>query len=248
VKVRAVLFDLGHTLWDLQYNLSLPPVIYRRVRQRLARTLDGPLPSADRLREAVEARWLREEVSVLKEGRLDQRPFSELIAEGLAGGGVQVSGRALAAVTDIILSPDIYARVMEADTVLALHALKERGQRLGVVSNTYQRGAILRDQLAEVGALPYIDVTVFSSEVGLRKPHPALFEVPLAELGVPAAEAVFVGDSPREDIAGAKAVGMRAVLTRQYREQTLEGAPAPDHIIWRLQEIVDYVDALNGAK
>ncbi len=249
MKVRAVLFDLGHTLWDLRYDSSLPPLNYRRVHRRLARSLDGPLPTAERLREAVEARFIREEAEVLRDGRLDQRPFAELIAEGLAEAGVPAlggSGRLLSTITDIILSPDIYARVMEADTVLALHALKERGLRLGVVSNTYQRGAVLREQLAAVGALPYLDVTVFSSEMGLRKPHPALFETPLAELGVPPAEAVFVGDSPREDIRGAKAIGMHTVLTRQYRQAPLEDT-TPDHIIWRLPEIVEYVDHLNGA-
>jgi putative hydrolase of the HAD superfamily len=123
--------------------------------------------------------------------------------------------------------------------------LKERGLKLGVVSNTYQRGAVLGDQLTEAGAARYIDVAVFSSEMGLRKPHPSLFEMPLAELGVAPEEAVFVGDSPEADIQGAQAVGMRAVLTRQYRQESVEGV-TPDCIIWRLPELIEYIDSLNS--
>jgi len=50
-KVRAVLFDLGHTLWDVRYNDALAPPIYRRARQRLTRTVTGPIPSAERIRD-----------------------------------------------------------------------------------------------------------------------------------------------------------------------------------------------------
>ena len=92
-----------------------------------------------------------------------------------------------------------------------MRALKERGLKLGVVSNTYQRGAVLEAQLTEAGASPYIDVAVFSSEMGLRKPHPSLFQTPLAELGVAPEEAVFVGDTPELDVTGPQRVGMWTV-------------------------------------
>jgi len=245
MSVRAVLFDLGHTLWDVRYDEALAAPIYRNVRRRLARAVAGPVPSAERLREAVTKRWAEEEIDVMRNGRLDQRPAEDIIAEGLATVGVEVSPRLLDRITDDILLPDAWGRYLEADTLTALRALKERGLRLGVVSNTYQRGQVLRDQLAQCGALPYIDVTVFSSEMGLRKPHPSLFEMPLAELGVPPQEAIFVGDSPSADIRGAQGVGMRAVLTRQYRQESVEGI-TPDRIIWRLPEVIEYIDRLNS--
>ena len=181
----------------------------------------------------------------MRNGRLDQRPAADIIAEGLATLDIQVSQRVLDRITDDILLPDAWGRYVEGDTLATLRALKERGLKLGVVSNTYQRGQVLRDQLAEVGALPHMDVTVFSSDVGLRKPHPSLFQTPLAELSVSPEDAVFVGDSPEADVRGAQGVGMRAVLTRQYRQEPVESV-TPDHIIWRLPELIEYVDGLNS--
>jgi FMN phosphatase YigB (HAD superfamily) len=245
MSVQAVLFDLGHTLWDVRYNEALAPAIYRRVRRRLARAVPGPVPSAERLREAITKHWTEEEVDVIRNKRLDQRPAADLVDEGLATLGLDVPEHVLDRITDDILSPDIWGRYLEADTLGTLQALKERGLKLGVVSNTYQRGQVLRHQLAQSGALPYIDVAVFSSEMGLRKPHPSLFQTPLAELGVVPQDAVFVGDSPEDDIRGAQAVGMRAVLTRQYRQAAVEGV-TPDRIIWRLPELIEYIDSLNS--
>jgi FMN phosphatase YigB (HAD superfamily) len=245
MSVQAVLFDLGHTLWDVRYNEALAPAIYQRVRRRLARAVPGPLPSAERLREAITKHWTEEEVDVIRNKRLDQRPAADLVDEGLATLGLDVPEHVLDRITDDILSPDIWGRYLEADTLGTLQALKERGLKLGVVSNTYQRGQVLRHQLAQSGALPYIDVAVFSSEMGLRKPHPSLFQTPLVELGVVPQDAVFVGDSPQDDIRGAQAVGMRAVLTRQYRQAAVEGV-TPDRIIWRLPELIEYIDSLNS--
>ncbi len=247
MSVRAVLFDLGHTLWDVRYNEALAPTIYRRVHRRLSRAVPGPLPSAERLREAVTKHWIEEEVDVIRNKRLDQRPAADIVAEGLATLGLEAPEHVLDRITDDILSPDIWGRYLEADTLGTLRALKERGLKLGVVSNTYQRGQVLSDQLAQSGALPYIDVGVFSSEMGLRKPHPSLFLTPLAELGVAPQDAVFVGDSPEDDIRGAQAVGMRAVLTRQYRQATVEDV-TPDRIIWRLPELIEYIDSLNSQR
>lgn len=245
MSIRAVLFDLGHTLWDVRYDEALAAPTYRNVRRRLAIALEEPPPSAERLREAVTNHWTEEEIDVIRSKRLDQRPPEDIIAEGLATLGIEVRQPVLDAITDDILRPDAWEHTVGTDTVAALKALKERGLRLGVVSNTYQRGQVLRDQLARCGALPLFDVTVFSSEMGLRKPHPSLFQTPLAELGISPQEAVFVGDSPEADVRGAQAVGMRAVLTHEYRQESVESI-TPDRIIGRLPEVIEYVDSLRA--
>ncbi len=244
MSVRAVLFDLGHTLWDVRYDEALAIPVFRSVRRRLARAGKKSLPSVERLREAITKHWAEEELDVLRNKRLDQRPPEDLIAEGLATLGIRVSQSVLEGITDDVLLPDAWGHHIQVDTVSALRTLQEEGVKLGIVSNTFQRGDVLRDQLAECGALQYMSVTVFSSEMGLRKPHPALFQTPLAELGVPPQEAVFVGDSLQADIRGAQGIGMRAVLTRQYRQESAEGV-TPDHVISRLPDIIDYVDTLN---
>ncbi|MBI4318145.1 MAG: HAD family hydrolase [Chloroflexi bacterium] len=94
----------------------------------------------------------------------------------------------------------------------ALEVLSQlrRAYRLGVVSNSMAPNT--RRDLAVAGLADAFDSVVISTDVGKRKPHPYIFNLALANLGVTAEEAVFVGDHPIEDIAGAKRVGMKAIL------------------------------------
>src|SRR5690349_756372 len=69
-----------------------------------------------------------------------------------------------------------------------------------------------RAELERHGLLARIDAVVFCMDVGWRKPHRAPFDRALSLLGVAASEALFVGDFPRWDAAGAQAAGIRPVL------------------------------------
>lgn len=95
-----------------------------------------------------------------------------------------------------------------------LAALQEQGYRIGLISNTIWPAELHLEDLDELGVLSYLEHTIFSGDAGVWKPHAAIFNHALRGLGAQADEAVFVGDSPREDIAGAQAVGMRAVWQR----------------------------------
>jgi putative hydrolase of the HAD superfamily len=116
---------------------------------------------------------------------------------------------------------------------------------VGAVSNTYQTSRSLKESLAKYGLLPFIDTLVVSSEVGWEKPHPAIFQEALRHLGIEAKETMFVGDSVWADVGGAQALGMKAVLTHQYRQED-PGEARPDLVVKRLAKVVDYVDRLNG--
>ena len=65
------------------------------------------------------------------------------------------------------------------------------------------------------------DSTVFSCAVGLRKPDPRIYRLACEELEVEPAEALFVGDGANDELAGAEAVGMRAVLVHREGEEPL---------------------------
>jgi len=68
----------------------------------------------------------------------------------------------------------------------------------------------------------------------------------LAKLAVLPEEAVFVGDRLYDDVMGAQAVGMRGVLTRQYRREGVEGHPiVPDRVIEALSELPGYIEELQ---
>ena len=104
------------------------------------------------------------------------------------------------------------------DALEGLAALRERGRRLVVVSNW---DCSLPDWLGPTGLLELVDGVVTSAEAGAAKPDPAVFRKALELAGVDGAGAVHVGDSLDNDVAGARAMGIRAILVRR------EGEPPP---------------------
>ena len=95
------------------------------------------------------------------------------------------------------------------DAAPALAGLRERGLRLVCVSNW---DVSLPDVLARCGLAEALDGVVTSAEAGARKPDPAIFEPALRLACCTPPEALYVGDTPSEDVAGARAAGIRALL------------------------------------
>jgi putative hydrolase of the HAD superfamily len=81
--------------------------------------------------------------------------------------------------------------------------------KLGLISNALTRSAVRI--LKEANLLPCFETLVFSRDVGFRKPHPSIFNFAIESLGVPAGEAVFVGDNAVTDALGARSVGMNSI-------------------------------------
>jgi putative hydrolase of the HAD superfamily len=105
-----------------------------------------------------------------------------------------------------------------ADAIPALSELRADGRRLVVVSNW---DCALPDWLGPPGLLELVDGVVTSAEVGAAKPDARLFRRGLEVAGVGPEDAVHVGDSPDNDVAGARAAGIRPVLLQR------EGKPPP---------------------
>jgi HAD superfamily hydrolase (TIGR01509 family) len=104
-----------------------------------------------------------------------------------------------------------YTRVAP-DVIPTLTTLRDRGLKLALVSNTFIPGFVLDKHLAMHDLLEFFPIRVYSSAVGVCKPHPRIFEEALRQVGVPASDALFVGDVVRKDIVGAQRIGMQAVL------------------------------------
>ena len=125
--------------------------------------------------------------------------------------------------------------------------LRSRGIRIGVLSNTLWPRTEHDRVFRRDGVADLIDAAVYTSEIEWTKPHPAAFHAVLDALGGIAPEdAVFVGDRPWDDIAGAKGVGMRAVLLPHseipaYQEGPVRGEP--DAVVTRLADVLPLVDS-----
>jgi putative hydrolase of the HAD superfamily len=102
-----------------------------------------------------------------------------------------------------------------------------RGFRIIVVSNW---DVSLADVLERVGLAPLIDAVVTSAAVGAAKPAPAIFAHALGLAGVRAQDALHVGDSLEEDVLGAAACGIPAVLLRRDQDGGARGPVAPDGV------------------
>ncbi len=115
-------------------------------------------------------------------------------------------------------------------------ATLSRRYRLGLVSN-FDDDATARRILERHGVAGYFDSILVSEGFGRRKPHPSIFEASLGELGVTAADAVFVGDSYALDVIGARGVGMRVVQI-SHKEPDPTWDPQPDARIRELPELL----------
>jgi putative hydrolase of the HAD superfamily len=241
--IEAVLLDYGHTLiyFDERPHSTLVDA-YENVNRLLAETVKREVPAAQVLIERV-SRVVDDEIQKdYAAGRPEEVEIAAIYDAALRGLGLE-------------LEPDVIERVMELeqhgwlnsvhvgpDVMETLETLRGRGLRLGLVSNAAYRPRLMTQQLAALGLLPYFDGVTFSSEVGVRKPHPEIFKDALRKVGVEADRAVFVGDRLREDIQGPQQLGMRAVLIREWRQEDDPGRA--DAVIQRFGELPSVVDRL----
>lgn len=248
---RVILFDIGSTLWSSPAeDAGALARCYGTGRAILIEAL-GDAPPVDALIEAVEgyfAEW--EEIWRREAGRVEQAPTTAFVAEALARLGLTAPDGALAGFTDAILETSVYtAKVEPPEPGMpeALAALRQRGLRLGCVSNAFMGAPTLQRIMEERGLGPYLELTIASCDIGYRKPHPAIYAAALEGMAVAPPEAVFVGDRLDADVEGPAALGMRAVLSHQYRQEDPAAAKVrPDHVIRHLSELVAYVDSLLG--
>lgn len=235
-RIRAVLFDLGGTLYD--YGAVAPgdgqslvdlvrwaggdtdaEVIHHTYRQTLKRVFYGYLPRPyylhrDLFRDAVLA--TAEELGITLN--------ETLLARYHAAQRAQLARHF----------------ALRQGSVETLKALRARGLHLGIVSN------IDEAQLTFVAALGrferYFDSLLSSEAAASCKPDQRIFREAIRRAGCAPDEALFVGDSRHQDIAGANRAGLRSVLIwHRPDRQPPDHEPRPQHVIRRLPELLQLV-------
>ncbi len=254
----AVTLDLWHTL---VYLTPEAEEAYMDAQMDLAAgVLDGasPVPGAA-VRSRAELRAIFEQVyaqavAAAQKGE-SVTPSAQLVQAAERGGRrarpePYVEGlRRLVAVAPFRVAPDAVASV---------RALRERGWRTAVISNTIgEPGDALRPILRSMGFDSLVEEYCFSDELPWTKPDPAIFREALRRLGVDPANAVHVGDG-WSDVEGARRAGMRAgalytgLQTYGARYQALFlppgwASPRRDYRIERLDELPALTDRLLGS-
>jgi putative hydrolase of the HAD superfamily len=247
--IRAVIFDLGHTLWDIGPQRGALERAYADMRRTLALRLGrDDLPEAAAFQSAVRDVLRDAGESYFTNGsHVDQPPSWVWVDRGCRALGIELQRELLLEITPPLFASEIDSLICAEGTLDAVAALDERGYALGCITNTLADTAAIRTMLRIHGFEPLMRSVVVSADEGWRKPHPSLFEKAMRELDARPHESLFVGDSPVHDIGGAQAVGMRTVLTRQYVARPYGDAdPQPDAVIDHVRELPDVIAKLGA--
>lgn len=127
-------------------------------------------------------------------------------------------------------------------TLSTLHALRERGLSLGVV--TSKDRSRMRFDADRFGLAGLFAVEVTGDESLERKPHPGPVLDALKALGITGSETVYVGDGPQDVRAGLGAGAITVLCTYGFHAETESSELEPSHVIHELSELVEFVDSL----
>jgi putative hydrolase of the HAD superfamily len=237
--LEAVLFDWGDTLMQFAYS---PELVSAGHRAGLAAIGRDDLPEVDALTE-----HFREEYEPLfwAPGTIEEIEYPGLVRRLLADFGVEIDDDQLGRYLQAEHTAWDPARILAAHTHPMLESLRELGLKLGLVSNAFDPGWLLHHDLEQMGIAQRLDFSVFSSEFGLRKPHPAIFERALEALEVEAEHSLFVGDRLYEDVRGAAEVGMTTVQALWFRADDHPDGAEPDHQAFTQLDVLNVVRRLN---
>jgi HAD superfamily hydrolase (TIGR01549 family) len=237
---KAVLFDLGNTLWHIP---EPPPV--EAIRNETVRRILDLLRSWD-VEPDDGLRFIGRDIRLAITAADREAYESDAVSPDFAGIVRQVGASHGLSLTPAQaerlwhtwnLEGAFFGRRLFDGAIEALDALRGRGLRLACVTNRAFGGPAFMAEVEEHGLAPYFDVMSVSCEVGYMKPHPKLYHHALEALDVEPSDAVMVGDSLKADVAGSQALGMTAVWRRHdgIRED-IDGVQ-PDFVIDELREL-----------
>ncbi|CAM3288872.1 YjjG family noncanonical pyrimidine nucleotidase [Aequorivita lipolytica] len=224
--ITDVFFDLDHTLWDFDKNSGL-------AFERVFKKHKIELPLTDFLKEYEpinfdywkkyrEDRVTKEE---LRRGRLTETfaifkiKFSLDIIDSLAHCYIE----------ELPVNNHLFLGAVETLEYLSAK------YKLHIITNGFEEVQYLK--LQNSGIKKYFNTITTSEEVGLKKPHPVMFETALKKASVLAGKSIMIGDSLEADIIGAKNVGMHTLLFN-YRNEIVTD---PYFIINNLAEIKNHL-------
>ncbi|MBN1660006.1 MAG: HAD-IIIA family hydrolase [Anaerolineae bacterium] len=220
-RYDAILFDMGYTLVYFD-----PPVPV--IGSEALRTL-GVERTPEEVQAAVQAVWdpfwaEADRMTFAATKAQDAEVEAQMARAVLGALDVDASDGTVAAFRKAqeawYSRPGVIRPYHEVKEVLS--ALAEEGYRLGIVSNWSWN---LRDRVMQAGLDDYFELVWASAYAGCNKPHPLIFQQALDQMELDAWRTVYVGDSYRHDIAGARAAGIDGVLV--VRDGEADGYDCP---------------------
>ena len=249
MKIEGIFFDMGGTI-DL-YPMSEQSVSNACSKMKLMLEEAG----ADQIKGFSENEFRDTVLKGIKKYKnwrtgeeielSSEKVFRDFVlaGTGVADEIINAIGEGLA----LLIDAGFHERIPRPEAAEVVKAIKDRGIRMGIVSNVLSRTQV-RYSLKKYGLDEYFDTIVLSSVFGKRKPDPAIFHHAFKEAGINPANIIFVGNSPTRDIAGARNAGVGKTVYIEYL-----GTPADemktvvaDYSIKDLRELILIVDDLRG--
>jgi putative hydrolase of the HAD superfamily len=226
---KVILFDLGNTLVEYYHRHQWQAVVEETIG-----AVEEFLRSKNLLTVAHETIWYNVEHE--RHDPPDHRviPLAERLSRVFVLDSIDddiKNQMCRAFLTPIFGRGRIYG-----DTLPCLKNLRSCGLRIGIVSNTPwgSGGDLWREELKRLDLFDMVDEAIFCTDAGWRKPAHQIFDYALAKFAAVAGDCVFVGDDPRWDIEGSRAIGMDAVLI----DRTPQTTHPPKTAVQNLDEFV----------
>lgn len=245
--LKALLFDLDDTLLDWRgFKQDYPAFEEQFLRRVFDHIGKSPKPLPDFPAYNLEFRHRVREAWRSGRGNLIAPNLGQVLLDaaemlGVDPGLLTVKELLEAYAWRAVPGTELFPEVLET-----LVMFRERGIKTAIVTNAFQPMWLRDVEIGEFGLLDHFpECRISAADVGYLKPHPAIFQAALDQLGVTVDEAVFIGDNPIADIAGAQAIGMQAVLrVTSPAPPMLSGLIVPDGAINSLAELPAVLDKL----
>jgi len=236
-SVQAVLFDLGNTLVSYYRASDFAPILRESIDGLCDFLTEQKSVVADRDRAFQRAIELN-----IEDPGYRVRPLVGRLVEIF--GEYELTNTDLNEMCDIFLRPIFRLGTLDPHALPTLAAIRQKGIRTAIVSNTPWGSPSERwvEELHRHGLTEAVDAVVFCVDVGWRKPAPQSFQQALLLLEADARDSVFVGDDPRQDVAGAERCGLRAILI----DSRGAASDAPCPAIYSLTELIPLMDAMTA--
>jgi len=231
--IRAIFLDLGGTFRVVQDNIPYKTAARRRIAE-----LCGTDMEAEAFHSLIEKRYDGYREWALR--FLCEAPEPMLWTRWLAPECDRTRLEKNAVELTYELRRAKGERVVVPGGVETVKALVSRGYKVGVISDLIGTKEI-DEWLARDGLRPYFCTVQQSSVTMLRKPHPAIYFLALAEAGVRPEESAFIGDNLERDIIGAKASNFGATIAVEYegaKKLKVTRENAPDGVITRFDQLL----------
>jgi HAD superfamily hydrolase (TIGR01509 family) len=236
--LEAVLFDWGETLVHWEWSLEALELGHTAGLRAIGHE---PLPG-------LAARFAETYLPLFEApGTLEEIGYAGVVGRMLADAGVEADDAEIGSFVEAEHEAWFPQHRLDSTTHALLEALRGRGLKLGIVSNAFDPPELLRRDLDRLGITQRVDTAVFASEAGARKPHPAIFQRALGELGAAAERTLFVGDSLATDIGGAAALGMHTCQSLWFRADDDPAAPEPDFQAFTQMDVLTAVNRIAEA-